>query len=55
MGDADRRAECGGAADPQKAMPVMLTTPEEWVAWLSVPLEEALKLHSRCPLRCSRW
>ena len=27
-----------------KAMPVILTTPEEIEAWLTVPVEEALKL-----------
>lgn len=28
-----------------KAMPVVLTKPEEWETWLTVPTEKALKLH----------
>jgi putative SOS response-associated peptidase YedK len=27
-----------------KAMPVILTTPEEWKMWLNAPVEQALKL-----------
>jgi len=32
-----------------KAMPVMLTTPEEWDAWLSAPAAEALALQQPLP------
>jgi putative SOS response-associated peptidase YedK len=32
-----------------KAMPVLLTTPDEQAAWLSAPLEEALKLQRPLP------
>jgi putative SOS response-associated peptidase YedK len=32
-----------------KAMPVLLTTPEEQDAWLSAPLEPALKLQRPLP------
>ena len=29
---------------PPKAMPVILTEPEEWRLWLTAPAEEALRL-----------
>ena len=32
-----------------KAMPVILTTPEEYEVWLSAPAEEALKLQQPLP------
>ncbi|GJD53732.1 hypothetical protein OPKNFCMD_6510 [Methylobacterium crusticola] len=32
-----------------KAMPVLLTTPEAWEAWLSAPAEEALRLQRPLP------
>jgi putative SOS response-associated peptidase YedK len=32
-----------------KAMPVILTTPEEYEMWLSAPVEEALKLQRPLP------
>ena len=32
-----------------KAMPVMLTTADEWTAWLTAPAEEALKLQQPFP------
>jgi len=32
-----------------KAMPVMLTTPEEYRTWLTAPMEEALKLQRPLP------
>ena len=32
-----------------KAMPVMLTTPEEYNTWLNAPTEEALKLQKPIP------
>jgi putative SOS response-associated peptidase YedK len=32
-----------------KAMPVLLTSPDEQAAWLSAPLEEALKLQRPLP------
>jgi putative SOS response-associated peptidase YedK len=35
-----------------KAMPVMLTTPEEWEAWLNAPIDEAMKLQK--PLAAKR-
>ncbi len=32
-----------------KAMPVILTTPDEWDAWLNAPVEEALQLQRPLP------
>ena len=32
-----------------KAMPVILTTPDEWDAWLRAPIEEALQLQRPMP------
>ncbi|WP_425488241.1 hypothetical protein [Microvirga mediterraneensis] len=32
-----------------KAMPVILTTPEEYATWLTAPVEEALKLQRPLP------
>ena len=37
-----------------KAMPVILTTPEECEAWLAAPVNEALRLQRRCPMRSCR-
>jgi putative SOS response-associated peptidase YedK len=34
-----------------KAMPVLLTTPEEWRTWLGAPVEEALSLQRPLPDR----
>ncbi len=30
-------------------MPVLLTTPEEWAAWLEAPIGEALELQRSLP------
>jgi putative SOS response-associated peptidase YedK len=30
-------------------MPVILTTPDEWDAWLNAPVEEALQLQRSLP------
>jgi putative SOS response-associated peptidase YedK len=37
-----------GAVHP-KAMPVILTTPQEWERWMTAPTEEALKLQRPLP------
>ena len=37
-----------GAVHP-KAMPVLLTEPDEWAAWLEAPVEEALRLQRPLP------
>jgi putative SOS response-associated peptidase YedK len=43
--------EANGVVQPvhSKAMPAVLTTPEEFEAWLSVPIEEALRLQRPLP------
>ena len=37
-----------GAVHP-KAMPVILTTPDEWETWLTAPTPEAMKLQRPLP------
>ena len=32
-----------------KAMPVILTTPDEYEAWMTAPIEEALRLQRKLP------
>jgi putative SOS response-associated peptidase YedK len=43
--------EAKGIVEPihPKAMPVILTTPEEYEIWLTAPAEEALKLQRPLP------
>ena len=43
--------EANGVVGPvhPKAMPVLLTTPEEWRTWLEAPTEEALELQRPLP------
>jgi putative SOS response-associated peptidase YedK len=43
--------EANGIVEPihPKAMPVLLTTPDEWATWLEAPTEEALKLQRPLP------
>ena len=43
--------EANGVVGPvhPKAMPVLLTTPEEWRTWLEAPIEEALQLQRPLP------
>jgi putative SOS response-associated peptidase YedK len=43
--------EANGVVGPihPKAMPVMLTTPEEWSTWLAAPTEIALELQRPLP------
>ena len=43
--------EANGVVGPihPKAMPVLLTTPEEWSAWLTAPTEIALELQRPLP------
>jgi putative SOS response-associated peptidase YedK len=43
--------EANGVVGPihPKAMPVLLTTPDEWATWLEAPTEDALKLQRPLP------
>jgi len=43
--------EANGIVEPvhPKAMPVLLTTPNEWATWLAAPTEDALKLQRPLP------
>ena len=43
--------EANGVVGPvhPKAMPALLTTPEEWRTWLEAPVEEALQLQRPLP------
>ena len=48
--------EANGVVGPvhPKAMPVLLTTPEEWSTWLEAPVEEALQLQRPLPEKAMR-
>jgi putative SOS response-associated peptidase YedK len=43
--------EANGVVGPvhPKAMPVLLTKPEEWATWLEAPTQEALRLQRPLP------
>lgn len=50
------RFEPNGVVGPihPKAMPVLLTTPEEWSTWLAAPTEIALELQRPLPDKMMR-